>query len=78
MIAYDEKGNARGFIPVGSGRFRQWLVIPDPSRALGADEAGTGFLPLPFRADSVAKAYFFLGRLGCLFRFSLEMSPRLQ
>ncbi len=67
VIAYDEKGNARGFIPVGSGRLRRWLVIPYPSRALGADEAGTGFLPLPFRADSVAKAYFFLGRLGCLF-----------
>jgi len=68
VLAHDAQGVARGLIPMGPERPREWLAIPDPSRALHPDEAGIGFPPLPFRADSVAKAYFYNGRLECLLR----------
>lgn len=68
VLAYDERGVARGLIPMGNGRSGQWLPIPAPSRSARNDEPGTGFPPLPFRAESVAKAYFRLGRLECLVR----------
>jgi len=68
VLAFDERGTARGLIPMGGARSGQWLAIPAPSRGLQDDEAGNGFQALPFRADSVAKAYFFRGRLECLVR----------
>jgi hypothetical protein len=68
VLAFDERGTARGLIPFNAGRTCRWIVTPHPADAPRADEAGSALLPLPFRAETVAKAYFFQGRLECLLR----------